>query len=157
MDLIFYTGTNAVFPAEPGEVSLHTKQTTGSPVLIPLTPEAGFSVSSLPPGVFFFETRTESEVIARRGRFEVKQSIMDAPANFDPRSLNEQTLEALEAKIAGRALTIQQSKISVGDRSIEYMNSIDELLKWRDYFRREVAKERGLKPLTSDICVLKRG
>ena len=92
------------------------------------------------------------------GSVEIKQDLAHVPSGtaYDPRSQAEITLEALDAKIAGRALTIQQSKVTVGDRSIEYMNSIDELLRWRDHFARVVAIEQGRRPPTAEVCRLVR-
>jgi hypothetical protein len=54
------------------------------------------------------------------------------------KSAAEKYLEAIEAQIAGKATSAQQS-MSVGDKSISYC-SIDELLKLKDYFAAKVAK-----------------
>jgi hypothetical protein len=90
------------------------------------------------------------------GRFPVQQNLATAPASYDPRSDAEKTLEAIEAKIAGRVLTLEQSQITIGDRSITYINSINELERWRDHFQAIVNREQGLKPYKSEVCFLKR-
>ena len=115
---------------------------------------AAFSI--LAPGVFFFQFTAVDGAVLSEGKFTVRQDLAHAADTYDPRSDAVKTLEALDAKIAGRALTIQQSKITVGDRSIEYMNSIEELLKWRDYFARLVAREQGHGSPTAQVFKLRR-
>ena len=108
------------------------------------------------PCVCHFQELDSNGNVIGYGEFSIFQDLANASPDFDPRTQAEITLEALEAKIAGRALTIQQSKISVGDRSIEYMNSIDELIKWRDYFKSIVAKEKGHASPKAQVCRLRR-
>ena len=151
--------TEARIPAPSGAVSLAYKSPgTASVVVSAHDPTGGFFCFSTGqvPGDFFFQICDVSGNILREGSFTVRQDLAHAAANYDPRSEAAKTLEALEAKIAGRALTIQQSKITVGDRAIEYMNSIEELLKWRDHFARLVAKEQGKETPTAQVCVLRR-
>lgn len=153
----FYTGTTCRIPAPHGAISMAYKSTGAAAVLVSGT-EGGFLVFPAPtvPGSFFYQIYDSSGEIIEHGTFSVLQNLATAPANFDPRSDAEKTLEALDAKIAGRALTIQQSKITVGDRSIEYMNSIDELLRWRDHFARIVAQEQGHGVPSAEVCRLRR-
>ena len=153
----FYTGTTARIPAPHGAASLAYKSTGTASVLIYGT-DGGFFAFPAPsaPGSFFFQIYGESGEVLGAGTFSVEQNLSTATEGFDPRSEAEKTLEALDAKIAGRALTIQQSKISIGDRSIEYMNSIDELLKWRDHFARIVATEQGHASPTAQVLHLRR-
>ena len=94
--------------------------------------------------------------MVKYGAFTVKQSLADAPGTFDPRSDAEKTLAALEAKIAGRVLTIEQSHITIGDRSLQYINSIHELEQWRAFFQRIVNEEHGIKDAKTEVCVLRR-
>ena len=152
-----YTDTTAKIPAPHGAASLTYKKPGASSVTVP-GPEGGFFLFSAPvaPGSFFYQIFSASGEVMEHGTFEVLQNLATAPADYDPRSIARQTLEALDAKIAGRALTIQQTKITVGDRSIEYMNSIDELLKWRDHFAQVVAAEEGHQPPSAEVCILKR-
>lgn len=158
-DLIFYTNSEAAIPAPPDAASLAYKSPGTASVVVSAHDSGGFFRFSTGqvPGDFFFQIVDASGNILSEGKFIVRQDLAHAAANYDPRSEAAKTLEALEAKIAGRALTIQQSKITVGDRSIEYMNSIEELLKWRDYFARIVAKEEGRGVPTAQVCILRRG
>ncbi|MBQ7695567.1 MAG: hypothetical protein IJI85_10355 [Clostridia bacterium] len=154
---ILYTDTTAKIPAPHGAASFTYKKPGASSVTVP-GPEGGFFIFSAPaaPGSFSFQIFSTSGEVIEHGTFEVRQNLATAPADYDPRSEARKTLEALDAKIAGRALTIQQTKITVGDRSIEYMNSIDELLKWRDHFARIVGAEEGHAPITAEVCLLRR-
>lgn len=154
---ILYTDTEAKIPSPHGAASLTYKKSGASSVTVPGS-ECGFFHFPAPaaPGSFFFQIFSASGEVIEAGTFEVQQNLATADPDFDPRSEARKTLEALDAKIAGRALTIQQTKITVGDRSIEYMNSIDELLKWRDHFARIVAAEEGHAPITAEVCLLRR-
>ena len=63
----------------------------------------------------------------------------------EPLSPNRIALNAITAYIQGRA-TSQQRKVQIGDKTIEY-SSLEELLKWKQYFEEEVRKEEHKKPL----------
>ena len=152
--MIFYTNSNISIPAT-GDFLVLKKPCLAAEKIAAKPGEYIFASGSEPCTCFFQELDSSGSVILS-GEFEIRQDLANASADFDPRSTAEITLEALEDKIAGRALTIQQSKISVGDRSIEYMNSIDELLRWRDYFRRIVAKEKGQSVPKMQSCKLRR-
>lgn len=152
----FYTKTQITIPAAPGAVQLAFKTAGSATVMVNVNDDNKFSFPAGDlPGTFVYQQADDAGQVVFTGAFTVDQNLIDAPADWDPRSMNEQTLEALEAKIAGRALTIQQSRISIGDRSIDYMNSIEELTKWRDYFRKEVAKEKGHGTPTAMVCRLR--
>lgn len=154
---LFFTDTTARVPAPQHAASLTYKKPGASSVTVSGS-EGGFFHFPAPaaPGSFFYQIFSSSGEVIEAGTFEVRQNLATAPADYDPRSEARKTLEALDAKIAGRALTIQQTKITVGDRSIEYMNSIDELLKWRDHFAQIVAAEEGHAPLSAEVCILRR-
>lgn len=154
---LFYTDTNCRIPAPHGAASLAYKGQGAAAVLVSEI-AGGFISFPAPsaPGSFFFQIYGHTGEVLEHGTFEVRQNLATAPAGYDPRSEAMKTLEALDAKIAGRALTIQQTKITVGDRSIEYMNSIDELLKWREHFARIVAEEEGHGYPTAEVCRLRR-
>jgi len=154
-DLIFFTNSTIRIQAPPGASSMIYKASGAASVVVSV--QDGFSAFSiLAPGVFFFQFTAADGSVLSEGKFTVRQDLAHAADTYDPRSDAVKTLEALDAKIAGRALTIQQSKITVGDRSIEYMNSIEELLKWRDYFARLVAREQGHGSPTAQVCKLRR-
>lgn len=72
---------------------------------------------------------------------QVKQNLKYAPQDYNPVSLARQTLDAINAYLAGIA-THQQKRIQVGDKSIEY-STYDELLKWKNYYEMQVRKQQG--------------
>lgn len=154
---VFYTNSTASLPAPEGTVSFVYKKSGASPVCFPVAAHlpVSFSAGETPFSAVFQMTDAEGRVLSE-GEFEVRQDLAHAPADYDHRSEARKTLEALDAKIAGRALTIQQSEISVDGKSIKYINSIDELLKWRNYFARKVAAEEGHADPKTQICVLRR-
>ena len=69
------------------------------------------------------------------------------------KSKNELLLEAIEAQIAGRATSNQQS-MTVGDKSIAYC-TIDELFKLREYFKKKVSEEQGDTTIDGDEMKIK--
>ena len=72
---------------------------------------------------------------------QILQGITDAPEDYDFRSKNEIALEAIICFLQGKA-TAQQRRIKVGDKQIEY-SSFQQLIKWKNYFQKEVRKEKG--------------
>lgn len=72
---------------------------------------------------------------------QVLQGITTASEDFDFRSKNEIALEAIICFLQGKA-TAQQRRIKVGDKEIEY-SSFQQLIKWKNYFQKEVRKEKG--------------
>ena len=153
----FYTNSTATMPTPAGVTSFVYKQSGVAPVVLTVSSiSVSFPTGATPFSAVYQMLDAAGNVLAE-GEFEVKQDLAHAPANYDPRSEAKKTLEALDAKIAGRALTITQSRISVDGKSIDYINSIDELMKWRNYFARLVAKEEGHRDPKNQICVLRRG
>lgn len=71
----------------------------------------------------------------------VNQNLKHTDANYDPRSNAQKILEAIDAYLAGTA-THQQRKVKVGQKQIEY-SSYDQLIKWRNFYAKQVAKELG--------------
>jgi len=63
---------------------------------------------------------------------------------FDSRTHAQKVLEAIEAALEKRA-TAEQQSFTVEGRAIELL-SIEELVKARDRFRREVSRESGRRP-----------
>jgi len=155
---VYYTNTTIRFDAASGAVKMAFKLVPGiTAATIVTTMESGAFVFAAPvAGSYRYEQYTAEGDVVKYGAFDVKQSLADADANFDPRSNAEKTLEALEAKIAGRVLTIEQSHITIGDRSIQYINSIHELENWRGYFKRLVDQEHGIKDCKTEVCRLRR-
>lgn len=84
------------------------------------------------------ETATSNRIVVERGEFE---AIPDLDANgADPRTHAEIMLDKIESLLEGRA-DKDVSSYSIQGRSISKM-SISDLLQWRDYYRKEVLKER---------------
>lgn len=88
------------------------------------------------------------EGIEDSGDFEVIVNFFLADESVQVKSVNELLLEAVEAQIAGKATSAQQS-MSVGDKSISYC-SIDELFNLRQYFKSKVAEEKGENNIGND-------
>lgn len=84
------------------------------------------------------QTSSGNRVVVERGEFE---AIADLDNNgADPRSHAEVMLTKIEGLLVGRA-DKDVSSYSIQGRSIAKMSVVD-LLQWRDYYRKEVAKER---------------
>ena len=157
---MYYTNTTIYFPAVAHATKMAYKllSSAESAVVIVDTVENGFFVFTAPtaPGNYSYQQSDENGNIVGFGRFPVQQNLATAPATYDPRSDAEKTLEALEAKIAGRVLTLEQSQITIGDRSITYINSINELERGRDHFQAIVNKEQGKAPYKNEVCFLRK-
>ena len=82
-------------------------------------------------------TSDSARVAISSGTFTVKP---DPATAGDVRSHAVKVLAALEALIEGRA-TADVSSYSIAGRSLTKL-SVDELTKWRAYYRREVRRER---------------
>ena len=151
---VYYTGTTIRMDAASNAVKLAYKLVPGnSAVVIVTTIEGGcFTFAAPVAGSYRYEQYTEDGDVVRYGSFEVKQSLATASSNYDPRSAAEKTLEAIDAKIAGRVLTLEQSHITIGDRSLQYINSIHELEQWRAFYQRLVDAENGIKDCKTEVC-----
>lgn len=133
-------------PPAPGATDVHVIETV-------VSGNFEFSTDNWAPGVYQFQRKTAGAVTGT-GRFTLEQDLFHAPDGFDPRSVAEITLEAIDAMLAGRA-TAQQRKVQVGDKSIEY-STMDELLKWREYFRRKLMDEQGKTAPKRILSVFRR-
>lgn len=84
------------------------------------------------------ETASGNRIVLERGEFE---AIADLDNNgADPRTHAEIMLDKIESLLEGRA-DKDVSSYAIQGRSISKM-SIADLLQWRDYYRKEVVKER---------------
>jgi hypothetical protein len=84
------------------------------------------------------QTSTGNRIVVERGEFE---AIADLDNNgADPRTHAEIMLDKIEGLLVGRA-DKDVSSYSIQGRSISKM-TISDLLLWRDYYRKEVVKER---------------
>lgn len=84
------------------------------------------------------QTSSGNRIVVERGEFE---AIADLDNNgADPRTHAEIMLGKIESLLQGRA-DKDVSSYSIQGRSIAKMSIVD-LLQWRDYYRKEVLKER---------------
>lgn len=84
------------------------------------------------------QTSSGNRIVVERGEFE---AIPDLDSNgADPRTHAEIMLDKIESLLEGRA-DKDVSSYSIQGRSISKM-SIADLLQWRDYYRKEVVRER---------------
>lgn len=84
------------------------------------------------------ETASGNRIVVERGEFEAVPDLDNNGA--DPRTHAEIMLDKIEALLQGRA-DKDVTSYSINGRSIAKMN-ISDLLTWRDYYRKEVLKER---------------
>jgi hypothetical protein len=84
------------------------------------------------------QTSSSNRIVIARGEFE---AIADLDNNgADPRTHAEIMVGKIESLLQGRA-DKDVSSYSIQGRSIAKMSIVD-LLQWRDYYRKEVVKER---------------
>ncbi len=79
--------------------------------------------------------------IIKQEDLQIQQNLKFTDSNYDPRSNAQKILEAIDAYLAGTA-THQQRKVKVGQKQIQY-SSYDQLIKWRNFYSKQVAKELG--------------
>jgi hypothetical protein len=84
------------------------------------------------------QTSSGNRIVVERGEFEFVQDLDNNGA--DPRSHAEIMLDKIQSLLQGRA-DKDVSSYSIQGRSIAKMSIVD-LLQWRDYYRKEVLKER---------------
>ena len=84
------------------------------------------------------QTSSGNRVVVERGEFEAIQDLDNNGA--DPRSHAEIMLDKIQSLLVGRA-DKDVSSYSIQGRSIAKMSVVD-LLQWRDYYRKEVIRER---------------
>ena len=84
------------------------------------------------------QTSSGNRIVVERGEFEFVQDLDNNGA--DPRSHAEIMLDKIQSLLVGRA-DKDVSSYSIQGRSIAKMSVVD-LLQWRDYYRKEVLKER---------------
>lgn len=87
-----------------------------------------------------FMTRTSDSARVRIGSGPLTVLANTAASTADLRSHGQKMLTQIEALLEGRALKDVNS-YSIKDRSLTKM-SADELMRWRDYYKREVNREK---------------
>lgn len=103
--------------------------------------KAVINTDEFQPGFYQMQFFDASDNVIAEDKLTVKQNLKYAAADFDGRSPAEIALEAITAFMNGRA-TAQQRVIKVGDKEIQY-SSFEQLLKWREFFTKQVRKEQG--------------
>jgi hypothetical protein len=84
------------------------------------------------------QTSTNNRIVIERGEFEAIADLDNN--NADPRTHAETMLDKIESLLEGRA-DKDVSSYSIQGRSISKM-TISDLLMWRDYYRKEVLRQR---------------
>lgn len=145
-----FTLALTAYPADEWQASLHVRgavsiDLSGTPdgALHAFSASAG-DTSEWPPGHYWFALRMSrgDEVIEiEAGTLRVLPDLAAADADFDGRSHAERTLEAIEAVIEGRASKDQDS-YRINNRELR-RTSISQLLRLRDVYRAEVAREKA--------------
>ena len=82
-------------------------------------------------------------LIVDRGEIDV---LTDLDNNIDPRTHSEIMLGKIESILEGKA-DADVSSYSINNRSLTKL-SPDELVQWRDYYRREVADQKRQEAIT---------
>jgi hypothetical protein len=75
------------------------------------------------------------------GTLTVRANLAAQVAGFDGRSHAQKVLDAIEATMEGRA-TKAQGSVQINNRQIQYLKP-EELVKWRSFYKTEVARERS--------------
>lgn len=106
------------------------------------------------PGDYYWQAEIErisdnARVLVAKGQWKVTPDLDQTGA--DPRSHAEIMVDKIESLLEGRA-DKDVTSYSISGRSISKM-SVSELLQWRDYYRKEVLKERQ----KNDIAAGRKG
>lgn len=118
-------------------------KSANTPVMI-FDSEAGeitVDTADIQPGTYTIQYFTAEDDIKGVSKLQIKQNLKYASQDYDPRSHAEIALDAITAFMQGRA-TAQQRHIKIGDKEIEY-SSFEQLIKWKNYFAKEVRKQQG--------------
>jgi hypothetical protein len=128
-----------VASGQSGEIKLAATERTGYYLFqATSTTTAAFEAGFYHWQLEVTQTSTGNRIVVERGEFE---AIADLDNNgADPRTHSEIMLAKIESLLVGRA-DKDVSSYSIQGRSISKM-TISDLLLWRDYYRKEVTKER---------------
>lgn len=128
-----------VASGQSGEIKLAATERTGYYLFqATSTTTAAFETGFYHWQLEVTQTSTGNRIVVERGEFE---AIADLDNNgADPRTHSEIMLAKIESLLVGRA-DKDVSSYSIQGRSISKM-TISDLLLWRDYYRKEVTKER---------------
>ena len=139
---MFYYNHSIIKVPSCGADTLYLKSVSGSLKTEKVIEDNFFLIDteSYEAGEYYLQYQRENQII-REDKIQIKENLAFVDESYDPRSEAEKTLEAIDAMLQGRA-TAQQQRVQIGDKSIQY-STLDELLKWRDYFAKLVRKESG--------------
>jgi hypothetical protein len=100
--------------------------------------------AALTPGQYswqsFVSDGTGERYTIATGTLTVRPNLPAQVPGFDGRSHAQKVLDAIEATMEGRA-TKSQAVIQINNRQIQYLKP-EELIKWRSFYKAEVARER---------------
>lgn len=105
------------------------------------------TTASWKPGDYLFQLLT-ADGLKESGEITLLPNFALSDVTTNVKTPAQQMVEAIEAVIEGRA-TQSQKSMSVGDKSISYMD-LDELLKYLEYFRKKAAEEQGLSDVNDE-------
>jgi len=100
--------------------------------------------AALSPGQYswqsFVSDGTGERYTIATGTLTVRPNLPAQFTGFDGRSHAQKVLDAIEATMEGRA-TKAQAVLQINNRQIQYLKP-EELIKWRSFYKAEVARER---------------
>jgi hypothetical protein len=100
--------------------------------------------ANLAPGRYswqsFVSGGTGERYTIATGTLTIRANLAVQTAGFDGRSHAQKVLDAIEASMEGRA-TKSQAIMRINNREIQYLKP-EELIKWRSFYKAEVARER---------------
>lgn len=83
-----------------------------------------------------------------RGQLQIRAASSTLAASTDERTHARKVLDAIEALIEGRS---DVAEYTIGNRSIKKM-SLPDLLKWRSFYKNEVAGEEAAQRLANGLA-----
>jgi len=117
-----------------------TKSGGNFSIVVTAATTAGWTAGKYSYAVYAGKSSWAERYIVYSGRVTVVENIATQVAGYDGRSHAQKALDAIEAVLENRA-SRDQSQYSIAGRQITKM-TIDELLKFRNYYRSEVEAER---------------
>lgn len=84
------------------------------------------------------------------GTVKILPNVAGASAAFDSRTHARTVLDAIEAAISGRATRGQLESTVIGDRQVQYLSPA-ELIKWRSFYKAEVAREEAAEKIANGL------
>ncbi|MBE0558620.1 MAG: hypothetical protein IH628_15445, partial [Proteobacteria bacterium] len=108
------------------------------------------NTASLQPGFYTWQSFVTDGTGARHtvstGSISIRANLALQNSGFDGRSHAQKVLDAIEATMEGRA-TKSQAVVQINNRQIQYLKP-EELIKWRSFYKAEVAREKTAEKVT---------